>query len=151
MIDVRMTKEEREEFLAKPFVGIISITHPDAGRAPVASPIWYDFTPEAGVWVLTGPTSIKGKALHQAKAFAMAVQEDFLPYRYVTASGPVVEVREAERERDLRPMAHRYLGEEEGDRYTATYPDGAFGHVYRMEPRYWLTNDNNKNPNLKPA
>ena len=93
MIDVRMTQEEREEFLAKPFVGIISIAHPEAGRAPVASPIWYDFKPDVGVWILTGPKSIKGKALHQAGAFSMAVQEDFLPYRYVTASGPVVEVR----------------------------------------------------------
>ena len=147
----RMTVEEREAFLAQPFVGIISLAHPDVGRAPVAAPIWYDFKPDVGVWVLTGPKSIKGRALHAAQAFTMAVQEDFLPYRYVSVSGALVEQREAERERDLRPLAHRYLGEEEGDKYTATYPDGAFGHVYRMEPRYWLTNDNTKNPALNPG
>ena len=144
MSDVTMTIAEREAFLAKPYVGVISIAHPDSSRAPVSAPIWYGFDPAVGVWVLTGPRSIKGKALYASQAFTLVVQDDEPPYRYVSVEGPIVEEREAEREKDLRPLAHRYLGSGQGDTYTATYKEGSFGHVYLMKPRRWLTNDHSK-------
>ena len=62
-----MTREEREAFLVARHVGVISIEDP--GRAPLAAPIWYDYTPEKGVWVLTGKTSKKGVALDKAGRF----------------------------------------------------------------------------------
>ena len=144
MSEITMSVSEREAFLAKPFVGVIAIADPDSARAPVSAPIWYGFDPAVGVWVLTGPRSIKGKALHAAQGFTMVVQDDKPPYRYVSVAGPVVEEREAERERDLRVLARRYLGADEGDTYTASYKDGSFGHVYVMAPRRWLTNDHSK-------
>ena len=145
MADTRMTSSERDRFLAKPFVGVISIEHTNPDRPPVSSPIWYDYDPAIGVWILTGPRSVKGKALHTAQAYTMVVQDETPPYRYVSVSGPIIEERPADRERDLRPMAHRYSDTPEaGDAYADSYPDGGFGHVYVMEPRYWLTNDNHK-------
>ena len=46
---LKMTPQERESFLAGVHVGVISIVDV-AGRAPLAAPIWYDFTPEQLAW-----------------------------------------------------------------------------------------------------
>ncbi len=134
----KMTKEERESFLAGLHVGIISIENP--GRAPLCAPIWYDYTAEKGVWILTSPTSKKGVALEKAGRFSLVAQQEDLPYKYVTVEGPVVEVRAADLEDDTRPMARRYLGEEMGDAYVESNLTGA-SNFYRMQPEYWLTVD----------
>ena len=136
-----MTVPEREAFLAEPRIGVISIRNPDPELAPLSVPIWYDFDPKVGVWIMTAPRSQKGRALHAAKAFTMVVQDETSPRRYVSVEGPVVEERPAERERDLRPLSRRYLGKDDGDTYTASYKDGSFGHIYVMAPRRWLSND----------
>lgn len=135
---IKMTKDERESFLAGPHVGIISIENP--GRAPLAAPIWYDYTPQEGVWIITGPTSLKGIALEKAGRFSLVAQQEDLPYKYVSVEGPVVEVRAADTEGDTRPMARRYFGKEMGDAYIASSATGA-SSFYRMQPEYWLTVD----------
>jgi hypothetical protein len=50
----------------------------------------------------------------------------------------------ADVERDTRPIAHRYLGKDLGDRYIeATKDDRAQGEsmLVRMKPERWLTVD----------
>ena len=59
-MSMKMTKDEREAFLADLHVGVLGINH---GDVPLAVPIWYDYEPGGDVWVLTSPDSIKGKAL----------------------------------------------------------------------------------------
>jgi nitroimidazol reductase NimA-like FMN-containing flavoprotein (pyridoxamine 5'-phosphate oxidase superfamily) len=54
MADNRMTREERETFLANLHVGVLAI--PSDG-APLTAPIWYDYEPGGDIWVLTGPKS----------------------------------------------------------------------------------------------
>ncbi len=135
---IKMTKDERESFLAGLHVGIISIENP--GRAPLSAPIWYDYTPEKGVWIITGPTSKKGIALEKAGRFSLVAQQEDMPYKYVSVEGPVVEVRAADTEEDTRPMARRYFGEEMGDAYVESNLTGA-SNFYRMQPEYWLTVD----------
>ena len=140
-----MTRAEREAFLAEVHVGVIGIECADA--PPLAVPIWYDYTPEKGVWILTEPDSQKGRALAAAGRFSLCAQvEDPGLYRYVTVAGPVVEERVADRESDGRPMAHRYLGPEMGDLYIEGAPDHS--HVYVMQPERWWTVDYRK---LAPA
>ena len=56
MAQTRMTKAERESFLADLHVGILAI--PSDG-APLTAPIWYDYEPGGDIWVLTGPNSKK--------------------------------------------------------------------------------------------
>ena len=138
----RMTVAERDAFLAEPNrIGVISIVNPNPERPPLSVPIWYTYDPAVGVSIMTAPLSAKGKALHKAKAYTMVVQDTDSPRRYVSVEGPVVEERPAERERDLRPLARRYMSPEDADKYVASYQDGAFGHMYVMSPRVWLTND----------
>ena len=138
---VTMTQAEREAFLAEARIGIISIASHKPDRAPLAVPIWYDYDPAIGVWVITEPRSRKGKALHAAGRYTLTVQVESFPHQYVSVEGPVVEERPTDKERDLRPMAHRYNDDPKAaDAYTDSYPD-QIGHVYVMRPEHWLSVD----------
>jgi nitroimidazol reductase NimA-like FMN-containing flavoprotein (pyridoxamine 5'-phosphate oxidase superfamily) len=137
-MSLQMTKKEREEFLADLHVGVMSVEDPE--RGPLSVPIWYDYSPEVGVWIITGPASRKGIALERAGRFTLVAQTEQAPYKYVSVEGTIVDVRPADREKDARPMAHRYLGPKLGSAYVDSQPDDG-GHVYVMRPRRWLTVD----------
>ncbi len=140
-----MTKDEREAFLAALHVGIISIAQ--GARAPLTVPIWYAYTPGGEVTIMTGRESRKAALLAQAGGFSLCVQDESPPYKYVAVEGPVVAIEPADRERDTRPMARRYLGVEGGDQYLAqnaanATDDGSV--LIRMRPERWLTADYGK-------
>jgi nitroimidazol reductase NimA-like FMN-containing flavoprotein (pyridoxamine 5'-phosphate oxidase superfamily) len=137
-MSLTMTRAEREAFLADVHVAILGIEVADA--PPLCVPIWYDFDPGVGVWVITEPGSEKGRALHAARRFSLCAQSETPPnYRYVSVSGPVVDVRAADREKDSRPMARRYFGEKLGDMYVDG--SGGGGQVFTMRPERWRTVD----------
>lgn len=117
-------------------------TGDDLPGGSLALPIWYTYSPEVGVSVITSRTSRKGVAIEAAGRFGMAVQTESIPYAYVSVEGPVVESRPCEFERDLLPMAVRYLGEAGGAAYVAGY-HGEMGDnfVYVMRPQFWRTAD----------
>jgi nitroimidazol reductase NimA-like FMN-containing flavoprotein (pyridoxamine 5'-phosphate oxidase superfamily) len=140
-----MSLEEREAFLAEVHVGVISIAEP--GRAPLAVPIWYGYTPGGEVWVVTERGSRKGRLLEQTRRFSLCAQSETPPYRYVSVEGPIVSIEASRLERDERPLAHRYLGRELGERYLeATGGADARGDnvVVRMRPERWLSTDYGK-------
>lgn len=141
-MSLAMTEAERHAFLADLHVGVISIEQSE--RPPLTVPIWYDFLPEKGVWVITSEDSLKGRALEKAGRFSLVAQTETPPaYRYASVEGPIVEVRSADLERDLRPMARRYFGEELGDAYVKSSPiEGQ--RVYVMRPDRWRTVDYGK-------
>ena len=138
MADTRMTRPEREAFLADLHVGVISIPQPEG--APLAVPIWYDYEPGGDIWVLTGPSSRKGRLLYEGTQVSLVAQREALPYAYVTVEGTVTGIRDAEVEADSRPMARRYLGEEGGDAYTAANV-GDVSVRLTIRPDRWLTVD----------
>ena len=143
-MSLAMTEEERDAFLADLHVGVISIEQD--GRPPLSIQIWYNYNPAIGVWVITGDTSLKAKGLNAAGRFTLVAQSEAPPaYVYVSVEGPVVETRKADLERDLRPMARRYFGDEIGDQYAdATGAEGQ--SVYVMRPDRWRTVDYRKSP-----
>lgn len=58
--------------------------------------------------------------------------------------GPILAIEPADLERDIRPLAHRYLGPELGDRYievTSGDRERAGSVLVRMRPERWLTVD----------
>lgn len=141
-MSLAMTRSEREAFLADLHVGIISIEQ--NGEAPLSVPIWYDYSPEIGLWVLTEEGSQKGKALAAAGRFTLCAQTEEPPrYQYVSVSGPVVLVRDADKDADARPMARRYFGPELGDLYTDSGEAGT-SKVFTMKPERWRTVDYGK-------
>ncbi|MFP8873566.1 MAG: pyridoxamine 5'-phosphate oxidase family protein, partial [Myxococcota bacterium] len=117
-----------------------------AGSAPLSVPIWYDYTPAVGVWVITDDASLKAKHLNAVGRFTLVAQSEEPPnYRYVSVEGPIVQTRKAELEADLRPLARRYFGDDIGDQYAeATGVDGQT--VYVMQPERWRTVDYRKSP-----
>ena len=137
MAALSMSRDEREAFLGDLHVGVISIDQPD--HAPLTVPIWYDYDPAIGVWVITSPESRKGRLLARAMRYSLCAQVETGLYKYVTVEGPIVEIRTADLEKDFRPMAHRYFGAEFGDQYVANSEQN--GQVYVMRPTRWLTVD----------
>jgi len=140
---VVMSAAEREDFLAGVRVGVLSAATGGPGRT-VAVPVWYSYQPGGLVTVLTGRRSRKAAAIRVAGRFALCVQDDSPPYRYVSVEGPVV------REEELDPaerlaMARRYLGAAGGDRYVTDNPDpGRENVAFRMRPEHWLSQDQGK-------
>jgi PPOX class probable F420-dependent enzyme len=137
-VNLTMTEAERQAFLADVHVGVISIERPDG--PPLTVPIWYGYEPGGDVWVLTPADSAKGRLLERARRFSLCVQDEEPPrYAYVTVEGPVVAVEAADLEADRRPLARRYLGDEDGDRYV----DSVDAQVVRwtMRPERWWSAD----------
>src|SRR5262249_15120869 len=138
-MSLSMTKEEREAFLADVHVGIISVA--EDGRGPLTVPIWYVYEPGGEVRIVTGRMSRKGRLLERAGRFSLCAQTETAPYRYVSVEGPIVAFETADLERDLRPLAHRYLGTAMGDRYVRSVQGGLDDVLIRMRPERWLTVD----------
>jgi nitroimidazol reductase NimA-like FMN-containing flavoprotein (pyridoxamine 5'-phosphate oxidase superfamily) len=144
-MSLAMSRVEREQFLAAQRVGIVSVVEP--GRGPLTLPIWYAYEPGGEVRFLTAATSRKAVLIRQAGRVSLCVQNETPPYQYVSVEGPVT-VAEPDYERDVRPMAYRYLGEQLGDWYLqATAEERARGTIlFRLKPARWLTVDYNKMP-----
>jgi nitroimidazol reductase NimA-like FMN-containing flavoprotein (pyridoxamine 5'-phosphate oxidase superfamily) len=139
-VTLAMTRPERERFLADPHVGIISI--PEEGRGPLTVPVWYAYEPGGELRLVTGRTSRKGRLLERAGRFSLCVHTETPPYKYVSVEGPIVAIDTADLHRDLRPLAHRYLGAEAGEAYIATTREEHLDNVLvRMRPERWLTVD----------
>ena len=140
-----MTKQEREAFLADVHVGIISIA--EEGRGPLTVPVWYAYDPGKDLRIMTGRESRKGRLLARAGRFSLCAQTETPPYKYVSVEGPIVSTEAADIERDLRPLARRYLGKEGGDQYveeTRNLPTHTDNVLIRMRPERWLTTDYSK-------
>ncbi len=135
-----MSKEEREEYLARPHVGMIAIE--DEGRGPLVTPIWYSYEPGGVLKVQMNPESKKAKLLAKAGRFSLAVQRERLPYKYVMVEGPVISTEPCDRETETRPMAVRYLGDE----LASQYLEGLSGEsiVVTMQPERWYSTDYGK-------
>jgi nitroimidazol reductase NimA-like FMN-containing flavoprotein (pyridoxamine 5'-phosphate oxidase superfamily) len=138
-----MTKQEREAFLADVHAGIISISE----EGPLAVPVWYAYGSGENLRIMTGRESRKGRLLARARRFSLCVQAENPPYKYVSVEGAIVSTEAADIERDLRPLARRYLGEKMGDRYVEekrNLPTHADNVLIRLRPERWLTTDYSK-------
>ncbi len=115
-----MTRAEREAFLAQPRVATLRVSIAEAERGPLAVPVWYLYEPGGDVRVWTGGRSRKARLLLLAGRASLVVQNPQPPYQYVSVEGPITRLEPVQFERDLRPLAQRYLGAEAGERYLAS-------------------------------
>lgn len=137
-----MSERERQEFLAAPHVGVISIERADG--PPLTVPIWYGYEPGGLVWVITSAESLKGRLLNAARRFSLCAQTEEPPfYKYVSVEGPIVDVAPADLEADRRPLARRYFGTELGDAYVADN-SGTGNLKFSMRPTRWWSVDYTK-------
>ena len=134
---LKMSRAEREEFLAGAHVGVLSVALP-GGRGPLTVPVWYTYRPGGTVNVSTGRGTRKAWAIETAGRFSLCAQDERPPYTYVSVEGPAAmeEATDAER----LELARRYLGPDGGDAFIAATPsDGQV--MIRMTPERWLSVD----------
>lgn len=136
-----MTRDEREQFLAGIHVGVLSVNQ--SGRGPLSIPLWYVYEPGGEIVVVTRPESRKARHIATGTLVSFLVQAEDLPPKYVSIEGRVVSVAPANVDRDLRPIAHKYLGAEVANGYIdATRPNGTTNEVViRIRPEHWLSRD----------
>ncbi|ODQ90958.1 pyridoxamine 5'-phosphate oxidase [Mycolicibacterium flavescens] len=132
-----MSKDDREKFLADVHVGVIAVERPD--RAPLSVPIWYGYEPGGEVLLWTEEATVKHRLIRDAGRFAITAQDEAPPYRYVTAEGDVTSIGPAV-DADVRGLAIRYLGEEEGNTFTDENLTPT-SIAIRMRPLRWLSAD----------
>lgn len=131
---------EREQFLAEPHIGALSVTE-RADRAPLTVPLWYQYTPGGELWVRTAPGSRKMKAIDAAGRFGLLAQRATPTVRYVSVEGPVTRTEPDTPER-AREMAARYLPEEKVDGYLEFERTRMAEHiVVFLRPEHWLSLD----------
>jgi PPOX class probable F420-dependent enzyme len=138
-----MSRDEREQFLARPHVGVLSVVE---GTEPLTVPIWYGYQAGGPVRIITGGESRKVRAVRAAGWLSLCVQDESWPYKYVTVSGPAAVSGEASlAEQDA--MARRYLGADDADEFMAQVTASGEADeqiVIEMTPRTWLTVDYSK-------
>lgn len=133
----KMTRDERELYLAGVHVGVIAVERAD--RAPLAVPIWYGYRPGGEALLWTESESLKNKLIRGAGRFFITTQDEQPPYKYVTAEGEVTGIGLAQGA-DVRAIAVRYLGEEAGAMF-AEQNLAQTSIIIRMRPQRWLSTD----------
>jgi hypothetical protein len=139
-----MTVDERQAFLALPWVGVLSIADP--GRGPLSVPVWYLYEPGGELRIWTGRKTRKAALLQSAGRISLCVQDPKSPYRYVTVEGPY-RLGPVDFEREVRPLAYRYLGSQRGEAYLGSLggPAGVAGDLLVcLKPEHWLSVDYTK-------
>ena len=102
-----LNDEERDNFLNEVRVGILAIERDDKG--PLCAPIWYRYSTDLVFEIAMAYDSAKSILLRRHGAATICVQDEQLPYRYVTAEGHATVELMTPEERDevLRGIAIR--------------------------------------------
>jgi PPOX class probable F420-dependent enzyme len=132
-----MSEAEREAFLADVHVGVLTVTA-GADRGPLATPVWYGYSPGGPVSVTTGSASQKAGAIATAGRASMCAQDEAPPFKYVTVEGPAI--IEPANLAERTAIARRYLGTEAGDAWIAANPD-VDDVMIRITPEHWYSAD----------
>jgi uncharacterized protein len=141
----RMTENERQEFLAEPRIGVLSVASDD-GRPPLTVPIWYGYEPGGSVTFFTGTQGRRVRKtglIRRADVLSLCVQREEFPYRYVTVEGTVIgEERPPSAERMLA-VARRYLPEEAAQAFVEAELEHSQSELvlFEVRPDRWLTFD----------
>jgi hypothetical protein len=135
-----LSREEREEFLAEPHIGALSVVErPD--QAPLTVPIWYQYEPGGELWIATGPDARKTQAIRAAGHFGLMVERSAPTARYVSVRGPVVRIEPGSLERS-RELARRYIPAARLEEYLEFERTQIGAQVIvHMRPERWLSSD----------
>ena len=145
MGDLRLTKDEREAFLAEPHCGVVSVTRDD-GRPPLTVPVWYGYEPGGNLTFFSGTegrASQKTALIERAGVVSMCVQYEQWPYKYVTVEGSVVGVDRPPSREQVLAVARRYLPEDQAQAFTEAElgRESPFFTLFTIRPDRWLTAD----------
>jgi nitroimidazol reductase NimA-like FMN-containing flavoprotein (pyridoxamine 5'-phosphate oxidase superfamily) len=138
-----MTEAERDEFLGRPHVAVLSVATDD--RPPLTVPVFYAYR-DGRITFFTGTqgrTARKTRLLERAGAFSLNVQQPSYPYRYVTAECVVERADRAPSTDEVHAVASRYMPDADSRVFAESEtadPSGTFV-LFTGRPVRWLTND----------
>jgi nitroimidazol reductase NimA-like FMN-containing flavoprotein (pyridoxamine 5'-phosphate oxidase superfamily) len=134
-----MTEEEREAFLARPWIAVLSVADQD-GRAPLSLPVWYAYQPGGEVTVIAPADSRRVALLRAAGRASLVVQRTAPPGEYVYVEGSVAGIREPATDAERLDLARRYLDASDAERYVrSSAEETARMAVIRVKPEHWLS------------
>jgi nitroimidazol reductase NimA-like FMN-containing flavoprotein (pyridoxamine 5'-phosphate oxidase superfamily) len=141
----QMSEKERQEFLAEPRIGVLSVAR-GGDRPPHTTPVWYAYEPGGDVTFFTGTQgrkSRKAELVRKAGVLSLTVQREQFPYGYVTIEGTVVREDRPPPAEQAFAVASRYLPEEAAQGLVQAeigHPTGEFV-LFTVRPDRWLTFD----------
>jgi uncharacterized protein len=141
----RMTEKERQEFLAEPHIGVLSVAVGN-DRPPHTTPIWYGYKPGGSITFFTetqGRKSRKALYIERAGVLSLTVQREEFPYKYVTVEGSVVGSHRPPSAEQMLAIAGRYLpeGAAQGFVEAELAQPGTGPVLFTVRPDRWLTFD----------
>jgi nitroimidazol reductase NimA-like FMN-containing flavoprotein (pyridoxamine 5'-phosphate oxidase superfamily) len=140
MADLKMTRAEREAFLADTHVAMLAIEN--ERRGPFLVPVWYWYEPGGDVYIVTGGDSRKLDLVRRSGRASLCVQTESMPYKYVSIEGAIADAGAPDFDRDVREVAIRYLGQQIGEAYlAATTEMHETAKLLRLKPQRWNTAD----------
>jgi nitroimidazol reductase NimA-like FMN-containing flavoprotein (pyridoxamine 5'-phosphate oxidase superfamily) len=141
----RMTEQERQEFLAEPRVGVLSVASDD-DRPPLTVPLWYGYEPGGDLTFFTGTQGRKARKtglIERAGVLSLTVQREEFPYKYVTVEGTVIGADRPPTTEKMLAIARRYLPEEAARAFVEAElgrPESELV-LFTVRPDRWLTAD----------
>ena len=141
----RMTEKERQEFLAEPRIGVLSVAG-GGDRPPHTTPVWYAYEPGGSITFFTGTQGRKSRKaglIETAGVLSLSVQHEEFPYKYVTVEGSVVGSDSPPSAEQMLAIARRYLPEEAARGFVEAelaHP-GPGPVLFTVRPDRWLTFD----------
>jgi PPOX class probable F420-dependent enzyme len=139
-MSLAMTPRERADFLTEVHVAVVSVAD-ENGRGPLSVPLWYEYEPGGELSIVTDRDSRKTALIRAAGRISVCVQTHTVPYRYVSAEGPVTGIEPVTHE-ERRTLARRYLGVADGDKYVDSTREITERMVrIRVHPEHWLSQD----------
>jgi hypothetical protein len=141
----QMTEQERQEFLAEPHVGVLSVAS-DSDRPPLTVPLWYGYQPGGNISFFTGTQGRKARKtglIQKAGVLSLSVQREEFPYKYVTVEGTVVQEDRPPSAEQMLAIARRYLPEEAAQGFVKAELErpGTELVLFTARPDRWLTAD----------
>ena len=141
-----LTAAEREQFLAQPQVGVLSVADLDGDRPPLTVPVWYAYRPGGELTFFTGTqgqAARKTRLLERAGKLSFCVQQPEYPYKYVAVECTVTKADRSPAAEQVVAVASRYLPEDAAQGFAAaevSHPTGTFV-LFTARPDRWLSFD----------
>jgi hypothetical protein len=141
----QMTEQERQQFLAEPRVGVLSVAS-DSDRPPLTVPLWYGYQPGGNISFFTGTQGRKARKtglIQKAGVLSLSVQREEFPYKYVTVEGTVVQEDRPPSAEQMLAVAGRYLPEEAAQWFVEAELGRPSSELvlFTVRPDRWLTAD----------
>ena len=146
--NLKLTEQEREEFLAGKHVGVLSVASDDE-RPPLSAPVWYAYQPGGNITFFTGTQGHRARKeglLKKAGVMTFVVQSEEWPYKYVSVEGTVIGADHPPTAEQVLTIVRRYLPENQAQGFAKReleHPDSKFV-LFTIRPDRWSSIDYGK-------